>query len=59
MSDEEKKDEEPTKPKPEWVHKKEFRIVGELRNVVGLAKDASEKEVAALRRKLDRLTYGS
>lgn len=52
---EEKKD----SPQAEWVYKKEFRIVGEMKKVVGLAKEASEKELAGLRRKLDRLTYGS
>jgi len=56
MSDEEKKDEA---PRAEWTRKDQFHIVGELRKVVDLAKQASEKEVALLRRKLEKMTYGS
>jgi len=52
-------DEKKDPPKPEWVYKDEFRIVGEMRKVVNLAKEASEKELASLQRKLDKLTYGS
>lgn len=46
-------------PRAEWAYKKEFRIVGEMKKVVDLAKEASEKELVGLRRKLERLTYGS
>ena len=42
----------------EWTHKKDFRIVGELKAVLTAAKEAAEKERDALRRKLDKITYG-
>jgi len=53
MADEEKK------PAAEWKYKEEFAIVSNLRTVVLATKEASEKELAVLRRRLDKLTYGS
>lgn len=41
-----------------WSHKTEFGIVGEMKKVVTLTKDATELELEGLRRKLERLTYG-
>jgi hypothetical protein len=52
-------EDEQEKKRPEWTHKKEFGIVGEMRKVVLASKEVSEKELALLRRKLERLTYGS
>jgi len=46
-------------PPPEWKYKEEFGIVSKLREVVKATQIASEKELADLRRKLERLTYGS
>jgi hypothetical protein len=51
-------EENQTKP-PEWEYKEEFGIVSKLREVVKATQIASEKELADLRRKLERLTYGS
>lgn len=51
--------EEKDQTTPEWEYKTRFRIVDELRTVTQKAKEASEKELKALRRKLDKLTYGS
>jgi hypothetical protein len=47
-----------TKP-PEWQYKEEFGIVTKLKTAVQATKKASEQELAELRRRLDRLTYGS
>jgi hypothetical protein len=44
---------------PKWEHKADFRIVSELRAVLTAAKEAAEKERDILRRKLDKITYGS
>jgi hypothetical protein len=44
---------------PAWEYKEEFGIVSKLREVVKATQVASEKELADLRRKLERLTYGS
>lgn len=51
-------DSAPEEPKATWERREEFRIVGEMRKVVNLTIDATEHEIAALRRKLDKLTYG-
>lgn len=44
---------------PEWSYKEEFGIVKHLKEAVKTTKSASEMELAELRRKLERLTYGS
>jgi hypothetical protein len=46
-------------PKYSWEYKKEFGIIQEMRKVVLLTKQATELELDGLRRKLERLTYGS
>ena len=45
--------------KPKWEFKQEFAINTKMREVIGLAVKASEAEISMLRRKLDKLTYGS
>lgn len=57
MAEEEKKPEE--SPRASWQYKEEFGIVTKLREAILLTKGATEKELEGLRRKLDRLTYGS
>lgn len=52
-------EEEKGPPKPEWKYKEEFNIVGNLRKAVTAAKEASEKDLVVLRRRLEKLTYGS
>jgi hypothetical protein len=54
---EEKKD--PEIPQVNWEYRKEFGINSKLREAVLLTKDATQSEIASLRRKLERLTYGS
>lgn len=52
----------PEEPKPEpakWEHKSEFAVVGHMREVVKLTMAATENEIQALHRKLERLQYGS
>jgi hypothetical protein len=56
MAEEEKKPEET--PRANWGYKQEFGIVTELRKAISLTKEATEKELAGLRRKLERMTYG-
>lgn len=46
-------------PPPEWNYKEEFGIVTQLKQVVKATQKATEMELAELRRKLERLTYGS
>jgi len=58
MSDESKSNESQAEA-CEWKYKTEFGLVGELRKVVLLTKQATEMELEGLRRKLERLTYGS
>jgi len=60
MSDEPKAPETPEEPaKPQWEYKTEFGINTKLRDIVHKAIDASSAEIVSLKRKLDRLTYGS
>lgn len=56
--EDEKKTEEPTPEPPKWEHKEEFAITGLTRELVKQAKEATETELDALRRRLERLTYG-
>lgn len=51
---------EPEKPKPpEWEYKTEFGINSRMRDLIDKSKEFAELELSNLRRKLDRLTYGS
>jgi len=51
-------DSEPTEPKASWEYREEFGISKQMREIVKVSKEVSEKELDALRRKLDKLTYG-
>jgi len=51
-------DEKQTHP-PEWEYKEEFGIVSQLKQAVKATQKASEMELTELRRKLERLQYGS
>lgn len=44
---------------PAWEYKTEFGINTQLREIVLKSKEFAEAELATLRRKLDRITYGS
>lgn len=72
MSDETKPEEQATEEKTEeekteeekpagaqWEYKEEFAIVGQMKDVVKKTMEATEMEIAALHRKLERLQYGS
>jgi hypothetical protein len=52
-------DDDKQTPTSEWAYKEEFGIVSHLKTVVKATQAASEKELSDLRRKLERLTYGS
>lgn len=55
-----KADDPPAKPPlSSWEYREEFKIVGEMRKVINLAVDASEYEISMLRRKIEKLKYGS
>lgn len=45
--------------KPEWKYKERFPIQDRMIEVVKLAREAAEKELAAARRKLRKMQYGS
>ncbi len=49
----------PPRDKAEWSYKRTFGINEEMKKVIGLTISATQSEVTALRRKLDKLTYGS
>jgi hypothetical protein len=51
------KPEEP--PKAQWEFKKNMGINEEMKKVVNLTISATHSEIAVLRRKLSKLTYGS
>jgi hypothetical protein len=51
--------EEPKKQGPSWEHKTEFGINTKMREVIGLTISAVESEVKVLKRKLEKLQYGS
>lgn len=52
-------DEKPEEPKrPEWAYKREFGINTKMREVILQTKSVAEAELAGLRQKLERLTYG-
>jgi hypothetical protein len=58
MADEEKS-EEGLPRQPEWQHKTNFGVTEQMRKIIGLTIEASQSEIASLRRKLKKLTYGS
>ncbi len=45
--------------KANWEQRTRFKINDEMLKILKLAKEASESEIKALQRKVDRLTYGS
>jgi hypothetical protein len=60
MSDETKpKEETPAPEAPKWEYKTEFGINTQMREVVRLTVSATEAEIKLLRRKLEKLQYGS
>jgi hypothetical protein len=42
-----------------WEYKTDFQIVQELKKVLAAAKEAAEKQRDELKRKLDKIQYGS
>lgn len=59
MNDEESKDEKPEQPpQPEW-QRREFAINSKMKEVVRLAIPATQAQIALLKRKLEKLQYGS
>jgi hypothetical protein len=57
MSDE-PKNETPPKPAAEWQHR-EFAINGRMKEICHLGIEATRAEITALKRKLEKLQYGS
>lgn len=49
----------PGREPPQWEYRTRFRINDEMVKVVGLTIKVTESELAVLRRKLNKLTYGS
>ena len=50
---------ETEKPKATWEYKKRFGIIGEMEKVIDMTLSATQAEIKALKRKLDKLTYGN
>jgi hypothetical protein len=44
---------------PEWERRENLAINERMKEVLLLTKQVAEKEIESLRRKLDKLTYGS
>lgn len=47
------------RPPPTWEYREEFRINAQMREMLHLAKKVTEAEIDRLRRKVEKLTYGS
>lgn len=47
------------RPPPQWEYRTEFRINTQMREVLNLARKVTEAEIERLRRKVEKLTYGS
>jgi hypothetical protein len=45
-------------PAPQWEYKNEFALVSNLREVIKLTMKATEAEISALQKKLEKLQYG-
>lgn len=43
---------------PQWEYREEFKIHARMKEVVRLTISAAEAELAAARRKLEKLSYG-
>ena len=59
---EDEKTPEPTPepaPQAKWEYRKNFGINERMKDVIGKTIDATESELVVLRRKLDKLQYGS
>lgn len=50
---------EEEKPKATWEYRKEFRINTEMRSVVELTIKVTQAQIDLLRRKVEKLQYGS
>lgn len=46
-------------PRFNWEYREEFRINTKMREVIKLTKAVTESEIDRLRRKVEKLTYGS
>ena len=51
-------EEESKESAPKWEYKTEFGIITEMKKLVNLTIEATEKELELLRKKLERMTYG-
>jgi hypothetical protein len=49
----------PETPQANWEYKEKFKIHEDMKEVVNLTISASQMELKHLRRKLEKLTYGS
>jgi hypothetical protein len=58
MSEEKKPEDEPKKG-PTWEQRTDFRINKQMREVVGMTISATQAQITLLRRKLEKLQYGS
>jgi hypothetical protein len=59
MPDEDAKSPEEPEEGPAWEFRKEFKISGQMKEVIQLSMNAAESELKVLRRKLEKLHYGS
>lgn len=53
------KSEKSEEPRFNWEYREEFRINTKMREVIKLTKLITESEIDRLRRKVEKLTYGS
>ena len=60
MSEEKKPETPASEPEgPKWEYKEKFKIHEDMKQVLSLSISAAQMELKHLRRKLEKLTYGS
>jgi hypothetical protein len=51
--------EPPAPPPPQWEYRTGFKVVGRMKEIIHLSIEVSNAEIRMLRKKIDKLTYGS
>lgn len=44
---------------PTWEYRKNFKVVDKMKHIVNLSIDVSKAEIEQLRKRIEKLTYGS
>jgi hypothetical protein len=49
----------PATPPPQWEYRTNFKVNDRMKDIVNLSIEVSKAEIKRLRKKIDKLTYGS